>query len=1253
MYLKRIAIYTVLALIFGSPAQGHIAPRDWENPAVFDVNQTEAHAPLAPFDSVHAALNTPLKQSPYVKLLNGTWKFHWASVPEESPADFYSPDYDISSWSDIQVPGCWQMQGFGHTLFRNVHQTFPANPPFVPSAYNPVGAYRHTFTLPATWQQRHIFLHFEGVKSASTVWINGIRIGYNQGGMEPAEYDITHALQGGENVLAVQVFRYCDGTYLEDQDMWRLAGIYRDVYLVATPLLHVRDVFISSKLDSQYRNATLKVQANIANYSPSDRQQATLRINLLDDAGKPVLRVPVTTKEVSLGARGQATVTVSRPITNPKKWSAEFPHLYTLVFELLDTRKRVIEAQVQQTGFRSIEVKNQAIYVNGVPITFNGVNSHTHHPLTGRTMDIDTMRRDLTLMKQFNINCVRTAHYPPNIEYLQLADELGLYVVDEAGDEAHITTYLSEQPAWRDMYIDRAVKMIKRDRNRPSVVIWSAGNESGSGDNIAALIVEGKKVDPSRPAWLYGGNTDLLRFEDIVGPRYMAPDELGPKVGAISIAMDARPSFMDEYLAATGNSLGMLDEYWTEIDTYPRLTGGAIWDWVSPGITAPVRITPDDSQHHNDGALFGTAQWVVGRFGKAVALSGHDDWIELYRDPSLDITGDQLTLSLWIYPRRWNGCGSLLTKGNHQYGLLQSKRDQIEFYIHAQQRQSAFATVPEDWQYQWHHLSGIYNGQSLRIYIDGQLAGDTEAHGDIARSPFAPAIGKNTELHGQEHDGELCNAVLDRVRIYNTAVDPNALHEDTVGGALVQLDFESIQETGSFYSLGIGGRSYGLVWPDRTIQPELHQLKKSPQPVKITPVDLKQKTIQISNRHHFKNLRELDCEWIIQADHRKLQSGTLSLDIPAQTERIVEIPFSMPTVTPGIEYRLLIRFTLAASTPWAQQGHEIAWEQLALAEPQPVAPLTAPSDQRVTARETDTGLNISGQDFTYHLDIDQGTLSSAQYRDLDLLKTGPRLNAFRAPTANETERHWGPRILADEWRACGLDRLEHRVQNVAWKYLDNAVRMVIDTHTGATDVNVVFINTYTYTVFPGGEILIKHDVICQGAFSEWIPRMGLTMTLPDVFNRLTWYGRGPFETYPDRKTGAKVGIYTGTVDEQYTPYLIPQDYGNKTDVRWASITNAAGLGWFVAGQNLLNISAQHFDTDHLDRAWYPFQLKKQDGITVNIDHRVSGVGGTPIKTPGPYRVYPRRYTYQICLKPFDAQTTPPVQLGRLGFPAMK
>ncbi|MDZ7724698.1 MAG: glycoside hydrolase family 2 TIM barrel-domain containing protein [candidate division KSB1 bacterium] len=555
----------------------------WLNPGVFQENQTEPHAFHVPYAEIDQALTGRDAECRYYQLLNGDWHFKWVENPDAVPEAFDQTDFDASDWDRIPVPSNWQMQGYGYPKFRNIALSFRAEPPHVPTEFNPVGLYRRTFTVPYSWTDRDVLLRFEGVKSAAWVYVNGEYAGYNEGSFEPAEFDITPFIKPGENQLAVKVLRFCDATFLENQDMWRLSGIFRDVKLSAVPRTRIQDVFAVTDLDKDYRDARLNLAIDLKNTGAEPVSGFQLTVDVLDDTDS-ILEEPLR-KDLTLPGKSLKTLRLSTGVADPRKWSAETPNLYTLLFQLSDAQGRTIEAFSQNLGFREVEIKGDAVLINGVPVKFNGVNSHMHHPDHGQAVPLETLRRDLVLMKQHNINCVRTSHYPPTPEYLNMADKLGVYVMDEVNDEAHSNIQLSKDPAWRAMYCDRARKLVYRDRNHPSVVVWSAGNESGSGENIKAVIETGKDLDSTRP-WMYGGNTFYIPFEDITGPRYWVPERLQRLAEGLETPRnDNRPSFMDEYLAATGNGIGGLDEYWDLIYNYSRLTGGAIWDWVSPGVT--------------------------------------------------------------------------------------------------------------------------------------------------------------------------------------------------------------------------------------------------------------------------------------------------------------------------------------------------------------------------------------------------------------------------------------------------------------------------------------------------------------------------------------------------------------------------------------------------------------------------------------------------------------------------------------------
>ena len=1224
---------------------------DWENPEVFEINQSPPHTPLLPYTSRKAAMTNNKAGCEYYLTLNGTWKFKWLEKPADIPEGFYRSNFNVKKWDQINVPSNWQMEGFGYPKFRNISLTFPSDPPHVPDFFNPVGLYKRTFSVPSEWNDREVFLHFEGVKSAAYVWINGEKVGYNEGGMEPAEFNVTPFIKKGKNDVTVQVLRYSDGTYLENQDMWRLSGIYREVYLFATPKIHMRDYYVVTDLDENYKDAQLGVDVDLSNYSDQNISDFNVQIDLLDHEQQKIWNTPIK-QNVSVNANQSRMVSFQVPVTDPEKWSAESPYLYSLVLELFDDQNNLIEAYSQNVGFREIEVTDRVFKINGRPVKFNGVNSHIHHPELGKTMPVKVIRKDLELMKQFNINCVRTSHYPPDREYLELADEIGIYVVDETGDECHGNIYLSKDPQWKAAFIDRAVKMVYRDRNHPSIVMWSAGNEAGVGDNLRALIEEGKRIDPSRPAWMYGGNTFSIPFEDIVGPRYWIPLEV-KKLAEVPVSEDPRPSYMDEYLAATGNSLGGMDEYWELIYKYPRLTGGAIWDWVSPGIKMPLLKVPDRSPFNNDGVIIGRGDMVDGKSGKALLLSGNDEWVELYRDPSLNITGKSLTMEIKVYPLDWWDQNPFITKGDHQFGLVQFHPDSLEFFIYDSKRISANAKVPEDWYNNWHHLAASYDGNELKLFIDGTEAASIDYIGSIRHDAFPANIGRNMQYHDQgEHPGWLCRAYVDDVRIYNKVISLEELKnqnaQEAAKKAVLSLDFDEVNTEGSFYSTGLGGRTYGLIWADRTIQPELWQAKKSAQPVKVEMEDPGKGMVKVTNRHHFTNLDQLNAVWILKEEGEVLQKGELDIELAPGETKSVQVPFKFSSgLESEKEHWLIVSFRLAEDRSWAKKGHEIAFEQFLITSPSSVPLAEASSNSILKLEENERTIEISGDNFKYQWDRNSGQLTSIKVKGEELLSDGPVLNVWRAPLANEIDP-WNSytinnlastpglgNSIDNHWRTMGIDQLTHTVDLVeVMTSSSEEVKIKTQVTSYTSNKNGAFTNHFLYTIKGNGELDVFHEVVPSGELPAFLPKLGLTFNMPEQFQNVKWYGRGPFETYPDRKTAAKIDVYEGTVDEQYVDYLIPQDHGNKTDVRWATITNESGTGLMVRSSNQpFNWSVSNYSTENLSRAFYPFQLQKQNQVTVNVDYEVTGVGDTSKLTLLNYRVKPVSYQFNLTLKP--------------------
>ncbi|MDP2471950.1 MAG: glycoside hydrolase family 2 TIM barrel-domain containing protein [Candidatus Palauibacterales bacterium] len=567
-----------------APAQSRSRHPDLENPAVFEHNKEPAHATFYPYADRNAALSLDPGQTPFVRSLSGTWKFHWVKAPADRPIDFFRVDFDDGAWDEIPVPSNWEILGYGIPIYTNQPYIFPADPPFVPQDWNPVGSYRRAFSIPDGWDGMQVTLHFGSVKSAMYVWVNGQKVGYSQGSKLPAEFNITPFLVPGGNVLAVEVYRFSDGAYLEDQDYWKISGIERDVYLVAAPGVHVQDVWTRPELDAAYEDGLLAIDVEVRSVAARPVSAYRLTAELLDADGSAVLDQPLTTT-FGLEAAGSDVVTLQGPVEAPLKWTAETPNLYTVLLTLAAPDGQILQVIPIRVGFRSVEMRNGMLQVNGVPVTLKGVNRHEHDPHTGRVMSDELMLRDIELMKTHNVNAVRTSHYPDDPRWYDYADEYGLYIVDEANIESHGMGYdpdvtLGNDPTWKAAHLDRTVRMVKRDRNHPSVIIWSLGNEAGDGVNFEATSAWVHQTDTSRP----------VQYERAVRRPHV--DIYTPMYARIPHLLDYaseprdRPLILCEYAHAMGNSVGNLQDYWDVIEAHDQLQGGFVWDWADQGLYA-------------------------------------------------------------------------------------------------------------------------------------------------------------------------------------------------------------------------------------------------------------------------------------------------------------------------------------------------------------------------------------------------------------------------------------------------------------------------------------------------------------------------------------------------------------------------------------------------------------------------------------------------------------------------------------------
>ena len=595
--MKKAILITLASLVYLQSAYSQ--QPDWQNQHIIGINKEAPHASFITYGEATDKRN--LHDSKQYKLINGEWLFNWSKNPQERPSDFYRVNFDDTAWDNIPVPANWQLHGYGYPIYINHPYEYAdkrapftemksPNPPFVPNDYNPVGSYRKRITIPEGWQDQEVLIHFGAVSSAMYVWINGEKVGYSQGSKTPAEFNVTKFLKPGENLLAVEVYRWSDGSYLECQDFWRLSGITRDVYLYTRPKNHIADIDALASLTNDYQNGklNLKVAVNLIS-----KLKLKLKIELAD--GKTSLYA--TSAELK-DPSGLDTVSFEHELGDIQPWSAEIPKLYNLQVSLVDEKDVILQHTNIKIGFRTSEIKNGQLLVNGQPIYLKGVNLHEHNEFTGHVVDETTMRKDIELMKKFNVNAVRTSHYPQPEYWYDLCDEYGIYVVDEANIESHGMGYgdksLAKDSTWREAHLERTIRMLERDKNHPSVIIWSLGNEAGNGVNFYTNYKWLKQRDPSRPVQYervqrgWGPTASFDWDTDILVPMYPSMESLETYADTFD-----KPVVMCEYSHSMGNSTGNFQDYWDLIESKPSLQGGFIWDWIDQGLVKKTESGED------------------------------------------------------------------------------------------------------------------------------------------------------------------------------------------------------------------------------------------------------------------------------------------------------------------------------------------------------------------------------------------------------------------------------------------------------------------------------------------------------------------------------------------------------------------------------------------------------------------------------------------------------------------------------------
>lgn len=589
--MRRFTFVWSLALILLSSIVFAQQLPDWENPKVFAINNENPHTTFFHFNG--QSLDTEKNKLPNYKLLNGTWKFNWVRNPSERPLDFYKQDFNTSQWDDIDVPSDWQMRGYGYPIYTNIIYPFPKNAPDIPDDFNPVGSYKRKFTLSKDWVTKQVFIHFGGVNAAFYVWINGQKVGYHEGSKTPTEFDITKFVKEGENDMAVQVFRWCDGSYLEDQDFWRVSGIERDVILFATEKISIENLIATASLDKQtYQKGSLKIAVTAKSHLDKPVKELLVKTHLIDNgtvlsaiAGK------ITDNE------GVLSLELSSENLDIKPWSAESPKLYELQVVLSDMNGNQLDATTIKIGFKTSEISDGQLLINGKPILLKGVNRHEHDPINGHVVSRESMIADIQDFKKYNINAVRTSHYPNDPLWYELCDQYGIYVVNEANIESHGYGYkngetLAQNPIFADQHMDRIQRMVRRDINHPSIIYWSLGNEAGNGENFLKPYEWLKAYDPSRPIHYErsgrpGKESYQPRTTDIIGWMYEQIPKVEKKHLDADLSRspeDKRPFIWCEYSHAMGNSNGNFADYWKWVRSTRQAQGGFVWDWMDQGL---------------------------------------------------------------------------------------------------------------------------------------------------------------------------------------------------------------------------------------------------------------------------------------------------------------------------------------------------------------------------------------------------------------------------------------------------------------------------------------------------------------------------------------------------------------------------------------------------------------------------------------------------------------------------------------------
>jgi beta-galactosidase len=1070
-------------LVDKTPAPVPVAPDvyhfdPWEDPSIDGINRQAAHATAYSYSSVQDALKGDREQSGRMISLNGYWDFHYSPMPADTPKEFYRSR--VKGWDKIIVPSSMELQGYGKPIYKSAVYPFrPVNPPHMPTTDNSVGNYQRTFTIPANWKDMNITLHFGGVSSGFKVWLNGKFLGYGEDSFLTSEFNITPYLQAGENVLSVQVIRWTDGYFLEDQDQWRLSGIHREVMLLAEPKLRIADFFYQTKLDKDYKDALFELRLRMENLTGEEIQGYKLEAQLFDKHNQPVLAKPMEKSvediinEIYPRLGNVKFGLMEAKIKDPDKWSTGEPNLYTLTLALKDTTGHILEVKSCKVGFRSIEFSktDSKLLINGKVTYLYGVNMPDHDPVKGKALSREDILKDIQTVKRFNFNCIRASHYPKDPYFYDLCDQYGIMVIDEANLETHgLGSKLSNDPTWAGAYMDRMTRMVMRDKNHPSVIIWSLGNEAGRGPNHAAMAAWTHDFDITRPVHYEPaqGTPQAEGYIEPDDPRYPKTNDHSHRIqnpidqpyvdiisrmypGLFTAGLlanqqngDHRPIFFVEYSHAMGNSNGNLKEFWDIWRNTPRIIGGAIWEFKDQGL-----LKKDAN-------------------GTYYAFGG--DYGEKYYD---------------------------------------------DFTIK------------------------------------------------------------------------------------------------------------------------------GLVAPDGRPKPAMYECKHVFQPVECKMVDSVKKMISIKNWNSVTSLSIYTVTLQLREDGNIIMKKVLpSINLAAMKDTTFSLAPYLPAMKQGHEYLADIHFSLSQDEPWAAKGYEIAEDQFALTG-LPVNNNHHKNYSVISEQDNADAYILSGKNFKITINKNNGALSSYISNGQEQV-FAPLLPHFTRPLTDNDRRGWKSNKKLKPWYVDSV-----KLKNVSAQKLNNGLVKVTSNYTLINDSAAVQVN---YLINGDGIVKVNYALTTKPGLPN-IPEVGMQCGIKRSYDNISWYGRGLYENYIDRRTGFEAGIYSQPINGFNEPYVVPQETGNRTDVRWMYLSDKNNNGLLIVADSLLSMNAWPYTEKNIEAAKHTYKLKDAGFITLNIDLLQMGVGGndswSDVGAPlDKYQIPAKAYNYSFYLLPCAANAEKAVKLSQ-------